>query len=157
MTATRRHRVPLARERGATRPWKWEPADRHREWTVLAVLGTATAAVMALIGLPPLDLHGPLHYLGVMDPLCGGTRAARYTMLGRWDLAWHYNPLGLLAVLGAGLAVLRAGIGAISRRWWTPVLALTPGVRRLLIVALVLGLVALEVRQQLLAPLLMAR
>ena len=157
MTPTRRDRVALARERGAPRLGAWEASDRHREWTVLAVLGTASAAVMALIGLPPLDLHGPLHYLGVMDPLCGGTRAARYTMLGRWDLAWHYNPLGLLAVLGAALTVLRAGIGAISRRWWTPVLALTPGVRRLLIVALVLGLVALEVRQQLLAPLLMAR
>lgn len=124
---------------------------------MLAVVGTVAAAMMALIGLPPLDLHGPLHYLGVMDPLCGGTRAARYTMLGRWDLAWRYNPLGLVAVLGAGSMVLRAGIGVISRWWWTPVLAPTPAARRLLIVALALGVVALEVRQQLLAPLLMAR
>lgn len=150
-------RVPVTRRQGAVRMWVWEEADRHREWTVLAVLGTVTAAVMALVGLPPLDLHGPLHYLGVMDPLCGGTRAARYTMLGRWDLAWRYNPLGLVAVLGAGLMVLRAVIGAISRRWWTPIPVLTTGVRRLLIVALLLGVVALAVRQQLLAPLLMAR
>lgn len=141
---------------GPARVWMWAPVDRQRDWTVLAVLGTGTASAMALFGLPPLDLHGPLHYLGVMDPLCGGTRAARYTMLGRWDLAWRYNPLGLVAVLGAGLMVLRAGIGVVSRRWWTPVLGPTPGVRRLLLVALALGVVALEIRQQLLAPLLMA-
>ena len=76
-------------------------------------------------------------------------------MLGQWRAAWRYNPLGLAAILGAAIVVLRAGVGVVSRRWWTP--APAPEVRRLLTVALLLGLVALEVRQQLLAPLLMAR
>ena len=137
--------------------WVWAPADRYRDWTWLAVCGTAGAALMALAGLPPLDLHGPLHYLGVMDPLCGGTRAARFTMLGQWRTAWRYNPLGLGAVFGAALMVLRAGVGLASRRWWTPSVVVAPGARRLLTTALLLGLVALEIRQQLLAPLLLAR
>ena len=149
---------PTVEQRVAgARWWEWAPADRYRDWTWLAVFGTAGAAVMALAGLPPLDLHGPLHYLGVMDPLCGGTRAARYTMLGQWRAAWRYNPLGVAAVLGAGLMVLRGSVGAVSGRWWTPAVVLAPGVRRLLTTALLLGLVALEIRQQLLAPLLLAR
>lgn len=146
-----------SRQDGAVRWGKWLPVDRYRDWTWLAVGGVGAAAVMALAGLPPLDLHGPLHYLGVMDPLCGGTRAARYTMLGQWRAAWHYNPLGLAAVLIAALTVLRAGVGLATGRWWTPPTGLPVRTRRLLTAVLLVGLVALEVRQQLLAPLLLAR
>ena len=137
--------------------WEWAEADRYRDWTWLATAGTLAAVVMAIWGLPPLDLHGPLHYLGVMDPLCGGTRAARYTAQGQWGAAWRYNPLGILAVLGAALLVLRGAVGVTWGRWWTPAVVIGPRLRRGLVVALVAGLVALEIRQQLLAPLLMAR
>lgn len=147
----------VSRQGGAARWGEWLPADLYRDWTWLAVGGVGAAGLMAFVGLPPIDLHGPLHYLGVMDPLCGGTRAARYTMLGQWRAAWRYNPLGLAAVLVAALVVLRAGVGLATRRWWTPALSLPAYVRRLLTAALLVGLVALEVRQQLLAPLLLAR
>jgi len=47
----------------------WQPTDRH--------------PVLAAVGLPPVDLHGPLHYLGVMDPLCGMTRGTVAVLRGR--------------------------------------------------------------------------
>jgi hypothetical protein len=50
----------------------WEPVDRHRWAGLLAVAGLAAGGAMAIFGLPPVDLHGPLHYAGIMDPLCGG-------------------------------------------------------------------------------------
>jgi hypothetical protein len=124
--------------------------------TAFAVVGVAVAVLMAVFGLPPVDLHGPLHYLGIMDPLCGGTRAARYAMLGEWRQAWKYNPLGIVAVLGSAALVGRGLIGAITGRWLAATIVWTPRRVRLL-VAVVLVLVALlEVRQQLLAPLLTA-
>lgn len=74
---------------------------------------------MAVFGLPPVDLHGLLHHVGIMDPLCGGTRATAYTARGEWALAWRYNPLGFLAVVAAAAAVLRAVVGLLARRWVT--------------------------------------
>ena len=136
--------------------WSWQTHDGHRLVTVVAFLGVAAAAMMALIGLPPVDLHGPLHYLGIMDPLCGGTRAARYTMRGDLDQAWRYNPLGILAVAGAVAAAGRAVGGMLTRRWVTVAIGWTPP-RRRLVIGLILAVVAvLEVRQQLLAALLTA-
>jgi hypothetical protein len=136
--------------------WSWQTHDGHRLVTVVAFLGVAAAAMMALIGLPPVDLHGPLHYLGIMDPLCGGTRAARYTMRGDLDQAWRYNPLGILAVAGAVAAAGRAVVGILTRRWVTVAIGWTPP-RRRLVIGLILAVVAvLEVRQQLLAALLTA-
>lgn len=81
---------------------------------------------MALVGLPRLDVHGPLHYLGVMDPLCGMTRATRLLLLGRVREALHYNPAVPLVPL-AGLAVLvRAAWGRLGGQWCT-VRAARPG------------------------------
>lgn len=62
-----------------------ERRDRHWWLTLLGGLALAIAAAMAIFELPPVDLHSPLHKIGIMDPLCGGTRAARYTAQG--DLA----------------------------------------------------------------------
>ena len=70
-----------------------------------------------VLGLPPIDLHGPLHWVGIMDPLCGGTRAARYTAIGQWGQAWHYNPLGIVTVLAVGLLLLRGAVGVTTGRW----------------------------------------
>jgi hypothetical protein len=91
-----------------------------------------------------------------MDPLCGGTRAARYTMLGNWRLAWRYNPLGIVAVLGSAAVVGRAIIGVITGRWLSATVVWTPRRRRLVVVVVFVLLAVLEVRQQLLAPLLTA-
>jgi len=75
------------------RPFRlsWERTDRFAVLTRLALVGALVASALALWGLPPVDLHGPIHRLGIMDLLCGGTRAAYFTMTARWALAWYYT------------------------------------------------------------------
>jgi hypothetical protein len=121
-----------------------EPRDEHRWLTCLAAAGLALAAALAVLGLPPLDLHGPLHRYGIMDPLCGGTRSVRFAARGEWATSWRYNPLGLVLLIGAAGVVLRAAVGAATGRW----LAVTVP-RRLLVLAVVAAAVVLQVRQQL--------
>lgn len=134
--------------------YTWERQDHHVGVTVVALAGLTVAGAMALFGLPPVDLHGPLHRFGIMDPLCGGTRAARFTAQGEWALAWQYNPLGIAAVLGAAVATLRAGVGLLSRRWLTVRLQWTPWRKRLAVTVGISVFVALMIRQQLRADLL---
>ena len=73
-----------------------------------------------------------------MSPTCGGTCAVRLTAQGRLSEAWAYNPMGIVAVLGAAAVTARAAIGLTTGRWanvgltWTPrrkrlVLAVAPG------------------------------
>lgn len=136
--------------------WSWRPRDAHRATATLAVTGLAIAVGMALFGLPPIDFHGPLHRFGIMDPLCGGTRAARYTAMGKWGLAWRYNPLGIVAVVGAAATIVRTVVGLAFSRWLTVTLMWTTSRRRIAIATALLALVALTTRQQLRADLLMA-
>jgi len=133
---------------------RWADSDQYRWVTVLAVLGLAVAALMAAAGLPPVDLHGPLHHLGIMDPLCGGTRAARYTIRGDLRLAWTYNPLSIVAVVGAAVFTGRALVGAITGRWLSAAVAWTIPRRRIVVALTVASLVVLEIRQQMLVELL---
>ncbi|WP_206074584.1 DUF2752 domain-containing protein [Antribacter gilvus] len=133
-----------------------EQTDRHRWLTGGATLALGAAILMAVFGLPPVDLHGPLHLLGIMDPFCGGTRAARYAALGNLVEAWRYNPLSIVIVYGALTAVVRAGVGLVTRRWFTLTIGWTPVRRRWVIAVALVLLVLLEVRQQLRADLLMA-
>lgn len=142
----------------AAGPWihfSWQARDRHRLVTAVAFVGLIAAATMAFFGLPPVDLHGPFHRLGIMDPLCGGTRAARYTAQGQWGLAWEYNPLGIVTVLGAAAATARTATGVLLGHWLTADLSWTPWRRRLALGVLAAVLVLIEVRQQLRADLLM--
>lgn len=147
-----------SRPTGAAAPaflgYRWERRDLHVVVTIAALAGLIIAGAMALFGLPPLDLHGPLHRFGIMDPLCGGTRAARFTAQGEWALAWQYNPLGIVAVLGAATASLRAVIGLLSGRWLTVQSHWTPRRKRLTVTAGLVLFVALTIRQQLRADLL---
>jgi NADH:ubiquinone oxidoreductase subunit 6 (subunit J) len=126
--------------------------DRHRSITVVAtalgLMGLVAAALMAVVGLPPVDLHGPLHYVGIMDPLCGGTRAARLTAQGHLAEAWTYNPLGILATLGAVAVVVRTTVGLATHRWLNLHGRLTPRQARLLIAVVLILTILLEVRQQ---------
>ena len=126
-----------------------EPRDAHRWLTGLAAAGLSLAAVLAVLGLPPVDLHGPLHRYGIMDPLCGGTRSVRLAARGEWATSWRYNPLGLVLLLGAAGVLLRAAVGAATGRWLTVTVR-----RRLLVLAVVLAAAVLQVRQQLNADLL---
>ncbi|MQA80254.1 MAG: DUF2752 domain-containing protein [Streptosporangiales bacterium] len=131
----------------------WESIDRHRGLTLLAIGGLVVGGLMAVLGLPPIDMHGPLHrWFGIMDPLCGGTRGVSYAIRGDWRLAWAYNPASIPLVVGAVVLVVRRLVGMVSGRWLN-VWFLLP--RRVAIPLFGVLLVALEINQQLHAPLLM--
>ncbi|MQA03900.1 MAG: DUF2752 domain-containing protein [Streptosporangiales bacterium] len=132
---------------------RWEQVDRHRRLVYVALGGLVLGGAMAVFGLPPIDMHGPLHrFFGIMDPLCGGTRGVRYAMRGEWGLAWAYNPVSIPLVVGAIALVARHAVGKLSGRWLNVRLALP---RWVLILLIVLPLVVLEINQQLHAALLM--
>lgn len=130
--------------------------DRYR-WITLASIGLlAIAGGMAALGLPPIDLHAPNHWFGIIDPLCGGTRAARYTAMGELGLAWKYNPVGIATVVAVALLVLRAGVGVLTQRWIALDITWTKRGRWAAVTVGSLLLIALEIRQQGRADLLMA-
>jgi len=129
----------------------WDTVDRHRPLTLLAVAGVVLGALLATLGLPPLDVHGPLHFVGVMDPLCGATRAVRYAFRGEWALSWRYNPLGIPLAVGGVVFLVRAAAGLVTHRWVTVQLRWS----RRMFLAVALLVMALEIRQQALADLLM--
>ncbi len=135
--------------------------DHHRSLTMLstalAMVGLIIATAMAVFGLPPVDLHGPLHHFGIMDPLCGGTRAARLTTQGHLAQAWTYNPLGILAVLGAAAVVSRSGLGLVTGRWVNVDAVLTARQVRVLVTVVLVLSILLEIRQQQRSDLLTAR
>ncbi|WP_343905790.1 DUF2752 domain-containing protein [Nocardioides aquiterrae] len=126
----------------------WSGVDELRIVTVIGLLGLAAAATMAVFGLPPVDLHGPLHRMGIMDPLCGGTRAARLTAQGNLTEAWRYNPLGILATLAAAAALARLLIGVLGRRWLNVHIAWTPRRIRIALAVVAVATILLEIRQQ---------
>lgn len=123
----------------------WESHDRHPTTTRLVLVGIPLLIALALVGLPPVDIQGPLHYLGIMGPTCGMTRGVMWTARGDLIRAWQFNPASLLVIpTMAGLAA-RAAYARISGRWlnlhirWRPWLWLIPAVI----------LLALTIRQQL--------
>jgi hypothetical protein len=126
-----------------------EPVDRYPWWTTVALLAAAMIVLLAVIGLPPVDLHGPLHYLGIMDPLCGGTRSVYLTTHGDLAAAIRYNPAAPLVPVVILALLARAFAGRVFRWWITPA---RPS--RAVVVCAVAALVALEINQQLHAALL---
>jgi len=129
---------------------RWERADRHPTLAPLAAAGLLAAVLLAVVGLPPVDLHGPLHRLGIMDPLCGMTRGTVAVLHGRLRQAWTYNPASPLLVASALLALGRWLFGRLTGRWLDATLRRTP-----LTVGLAAALVlALWVNQQAHAALL---
>ncbi|MDQ3964342.1 MAG: DUF2752 domain-containing protein [Actinomycetota bacterium] len=94
---------------------------RHRdEWawlTAAAVLSVVAAAALGVFGLPSLSFHSPLHYAGIMDPLCGMTRAVRLLALGRFADAWAFNPASFALLIAVGALLVRALAGAVTHRW----------------------------------------
>ncbi len=112
-------------------------------WTWLALSGLLGALVLAVVGVPTVDLHGPLHYAGIMDPFCGATRSVYLTMHGQWEAALRYNPAApLMLIVAAGL-VLRGAAG-----WWTGRWVLVRMPRRAAIALALVALIALQFRQQ---------
>jgi hypothetical protein len=113
------------------------------------VAGLVIAVLLAIVGLPRVDIHGPLHYLGVMDPLCGGTRSVYLTMHGHLRDALRYNPASPMLVLAAAALLMRTALGRATGYFLSVHVP-----RRHLIPVMVVALVALEVNQQLHAGLL---
>lgn len=133
-----------AARRASLAPVVARRGDEHPVWTRIALGGLAIAVLLAVFGLPPVDLHGPLHYLGVMDPLCGGTRSVYLTMHGHLREALRYNPAGPVLVVAALAVLFRAAAGRLTGYW----VRVHPP-RPVGIAVVVVALVALEVNQQL--------
>lgn len=134
-----------------------EGQDRHLWLTATATVGVLVALGLFSFGLPPVDLHPPTHRLGIMDPLCGGTRSAWLTLHGRLGDAWTYNPLGIAAVLSAALVTARTTLGLLGRRWVNLWIRWSPRGRFAVITIVVIGAALLEWRQQGRADLLLSR
>lgn len=137
--------APVVQDRTRPITFAVERTDRHRVLTAFAVAGLVAGGLMAAYGLPPVELHGPLHQMGVMCPVCGATRAVRFAMMGEWGTSLRYNPIGIPLVLGAGFLVVRAAVGAATRRWLNVRVRWT----RSVVVVIVLAAAALWVNQQL--------
>ncbi|WP_416529971.1 DUF2752 domain-containing protein [Streptomyces coelicoflavus] len=128
--------------------------SRNARWWWLGAGGAVIVAVgvaMAVWGMFPVDLHGPTHDAGIMAPTCGLTRSVVAVFRGDISMAWRYNPAGLLVAVVAVAALARLLAGVFVR--CGPVLRVRPG--RIGWMVLVLALVALEIRQQGQAELLM--
>ena len=97
----------------------WERNDRHPTITRLALIGIPLTLLLAVLGLPPIDIHGPLHYLGVMGPTCGLTRGVMWTVRGDLGRAWQFNPASFLVVLTLIGLTIRAAFGRTTGRWLT--------------------------------------
>lgn len=117
---------PTHRATGPAVSIAWVSRDRHRWAAPVAVVGATAAVAMAIFGLPPVNLHGPFHYLGVMGPLCGMTRAVRHLARLEVVTALGYNPAVVLVALGGIGAVSRWAYGRQTGRWldirvrWSP-------------------------------------
>lgn len=134
-------------------PWRleWEQRDRYRPLTVVALGGLGVGVLLAVVGLPPVYLPEPWHWVGLVCPFCGGTRAMYHVFLGDLGLAWAYNPLSVVLAAGAVAALARHVAGVLTGRW----LALHVRWNAATIGVLVAALLALWVNQQLHAELLL--
>lgn len=79
-------------------------------WISLAVLGLVAAAVMLRengpAGMAWLFPECPFHRLtGLHCPGCGMTRAAHAALNGRIGAAFHFNPLGMILLPAASVAL----------------------------------------------------
>lgn len=101
------------------RPLEVRVQDRNRlrPLTWIALAGLVLGAAMAIFGLPPVDVHGFLHYAGIMGPFCGGTRSVWSAMSGDVLTSLHYNPVGIPLVLGAIAVLVRLVVGWSTGRW----------------------------------------
>jgi uncharacterized membrane protein HdeD (DUF308 family) len=119
--------------------------DAMHSWTVIAAVGLVVAAGLAAFGLPPVNLHSPTHFVGIMDPLCGITRGVAAATRANLGEAWWYNPASPLVLAGALALVVRRLVGRSTGRWVRVRLRPMP-----LVVAVVgLVVVALAVNHQL--------
>lgn len=120
--------------RGPAVRFLWESHDRHPTSTRLVLIGIPSTVLLAVVGLPRVDTHGPLHYLGVMGPTSGMTRGVMWGARGNVLGAWQFNPASLLVIPTMVGLTPRAAYGRITNRWlnlsirWWPWLWTIPAV-----------------------------
>lgn len=138
--------------RGQRAMFRWDDRDAYVGATFTALVGTLGAVLLGMFGLPGLDLHTPfLHDAGIMDPLCGMTRAVHALASVELREAWRYNP-GSFALATFGAVFLTRGLlGLTTGRW----LRFPQLPHRVLWVAAAIATIALWVNQQSSADLLM--
>lgn len=129
----------------------WESSDRYGWATALAVGGAIAFVMLGVFGLPGADLHAPPHYAGIMDPLCGMTRAMYALTTADLATAWRYNP-GSFALAAFGAVFSSRGLVGFARGRW---LRFPRVPRRFAWTIGVLTIAALWVNQQSHADLLM--
>lgn len=122
---------------------RWESYDRHSTVTLDALIGIPLVVLLAVVGLPPIDVHGPFHYLGVKGPTCGMTRGVMWTARGDIAQAWRFNPASLLVLPALVLLAVRALLGRLTDRW----LNLSIRWRRWLWVSVIPLILLLSIRQ----------
>lgn len=132
----------------------WTERDRFPVVTLAAVVLAVAAVALLVLGVPTVDVHPPTHYLGIMDPGCGGTRAMFFLLTGNPATGARYNPVVFPFAAATLLVLLRGVIGTTTGRWWEA--RLGRAARRALLMALAVAVIALGVRQQMHAELLMA-
>jgi len=130
----------------------WTDRDRHRQLGVAAVVVFVAGTALAVFGFPPIDLHEPTHYLGIMAPSCGLTRGTTAILSGSLSRGLRYNPASPLVVVAAAVLLGRLLIGLGTGRW----LELRMRISRFAWIVLAVAAVALEINQQLNARLLMS-
>jgi len=143
--------IPTATHPTARVHISWADRDGARDLSIITLVGIALAAVMAVFGLPPLNIHGPQHFIVIMDPLCGMTRAVRFLALGDIARAVHYNPASPLLALFAAVMLVRLAAGLSTHRWLDVRVHRSLGLR----VALGMLIAMLWINQQAHAALLM--
>ena len=124
--------------------------DAHARLLRFALAGAAIAAGLRIFGLPPVPIHGPYHWFGLMSPSCGLTRATRFLALGDLHDAWRFNPAVFVLAAADGLVLGRHALGRVTRRWVNVTLAHP----RLVYTTLAVPLAVLWSNQQLHAALL---
>ena len=126
-------------------PVYWAERDAIGFLSVGAALGVVAAALLAAFGMPPVSIHGPPHFVGIMDPFCGMTRGVAAVARGDLAEAWSFNPASPLVVVALLAMLGRGTYGVLSGRW----LELRIAHRRLMLVVVLVAMAVLEVNQQL--------
>ena len=125
--------------------FRWAERDRVSVLSAAAAVGVVAAALLAAFGMPPVSIHAPPHFVGIMDPFCGMTRGVAAVARGDFAEAWWFNPASPLVVVALLVMLGRGAYGVISGRW----LELRIAHRRLMLATVLIAMAALEVNQQL--------
>lgn len=137
----------------AVTAFRWEDRDGLQAWSITALVGALAFVALGVFGLPRADLHSPFHQAGIMDPLCGMTRAMRLLAVGDFAAAWKYNPGSYVVAAFGAVFNVRYWFGVMSGKWPT----VTLFSRRLAILIVIVGVAVLWINQQANADLLMTR